>query len=128
MTAQQDDGRNTKLRQSHGNPGALDNDDGLSVPEVVPTIEERVPGQSRREDPLTELSWLQASSGVAQRVALWVVQPYGDASLEHSPSVVGTCLEALGGLWRDPLARQERMGYACRFFRAGQSGLAQRSP
>ena len=108
MGSQECYGWDTELSEPDDPPRAFDEDEVSRrwSSDVMEAVEQVVLGQPWREDPLAPLlhsPGVDPTTGIAERASLGVVQPHGDAALQHASTAVGADLEEPGDIGVDPL-------------------------
>ncbi len=103
MNSEQCDSPNADLVQAHDSPWTLHHDQSLMQTrnDVVKAVQDLAFRQARGKLPLPilpDLCRIKPATGIADRVAFWVVEPDCDAAFEESSAMIGPDLKVSGGL------------------------------
>lgn len=110
--AQECDSGDGDLVEAHDGPWALDDDSDVGVERsnAVKIVQQPVLGETWGEFPfsvVSDLLWIESSSGIAEGVCVGVAEADADGILEEASATIETDLEAACGLGPDPLEAEE---------------------
>lgn len=110
--AEKGDGRDSELGQAHDAPGILDQDDAVwyAIADAMEVEEDGSLGDAGGQLPLAMLAGLvgiEATAGVAQGVAVGVVEAHGDTALQEAAATIQAGLEQIGGGGADSFLGEE---------------------